>query len=135
MRADAKFKSEWLIVAGNGLLVAMFLFPLAWMVVGSVKADADLLSPTPVWLFSPTLDHWRFIFANWDVEQHLINSLIVSIATTLLTLLLALPAAYGLSRFPVWRKDDILYNLLSLKMIPPIASIVPLFVLMRQVGL
>ena len=47
----------------------------------------------------------------------------------------ALPAAYGLSRFPVWRKDAITYNLLSLKMIPPITSIVPLFVLLRQVGL
>lgn len=128
-------RSGWLVVTGNLLLVVVFLFPLAWMIVGSFKADADLLSPSPVWFFTPTLDHWRFIFENWDVEHHLANSLIISVATTILTLLLALPAAYGLSRFPVWRKDDILYNLLSLKMIPPIASVVPLFVLARQVGI
>lgn len=127
--------AEWLMVAANAMLVALFLFPLAWMVLGSFKSDADLLSPSPVWFFSPTLDHWRFILSNWDVERHLANSVIISLATTLLTLALALPAAYGLSRFPVWRKDAITYNLLSLKMIPPIASIVPLFVLLRQVGL
>jgi ABC-type glycerol-3-phosphate transport system permease component len=123
------------VVAGNVMLVALFLFPLAWMVLGSFKSDADLLSPDPVWFFTPTLDHWRFILTNWEVEHHLANSLIISVSTTILTLLLAMPAAYGLSRFPVWRKDDVVYNLLSLKMIPPIASIVPLFVLLRQVGL
>lgn len=135
MRTDTRIKAEWLVIGANAVLVAAFLFPLAWMVLGSFKADADLLSPSPIWFFTPTLDHWRFIFTNWDVERHLVNSLIISVATTGLTLLLALPAAYGLSRFPVWRKEDVLYNLLSLKMIPPIASIVPLFVLSREVGI
>ena len=51
------------------------------------------------------------------------------------TLALGFPAAYGLSRFPLWRKDAILFDILSLKMIPPIASAVPLFILARQVGL
>jgi multiple sugar transport system permease protein len=122
-------------VAANGAIVALFLFPLLWMIAGAFKSEGDLLSPDPVWLFAPVLDHWRFIFDNWAVEHHLINSAIISAATTVATLALGFPAAYGLSRFPLWRKDAILFDILSLKMIPPIASAVPLFILARQVGL
>jgi multiple sugar transport system permease protein len=124
-----------ILLAGNGAVVALFLFPLLWMIAGAFKSEGDLLSPDPVWLFAPVLDHWRFIFDNWAVEHHLVNSAIISIATTMATLALGFPAAYGLSRFPLWRKDAILFDILSLKMIPPIASAVPLFILAREVGL
>ncbi len=122
-------------VAANAAIVALFLFPLGWMIAGAFKSEGDLLSPDPVWFFAPVLDHWRFIFENWAVADHLLNSVIISVATTLLTLALGFPAAYGLSRFPLWRKDAILFDILSLKMIPPIAAAVPLFILAKQIGL
>lgn len=122
-------------VAANTAVVGLFLFPLAWMISGAFKSEGDLLSPDPVWFFTPVLDHWRFIFENWAVANHLVNSVIISVATTLATLALGFPAAYGLSRFPLWRKDAILFDILSLKMIPPIAAAVPLFILAKQVGL
>jgi multiple sugar transport system permease protein len=105
------------------------------MLLGAFKSQADLLSPSPVWFFTPTLEHWYFIFENWNVERHLFNSVIVSVLTTVLTLVLALPAAYGLARFPIAGKQGITFEILSLKMIPPIAAVVPLFVMARQVGL
>jgi multiple sugar transport system permease protein len=122
-------------ILANVVIVGLFLFPLAWMVLGAFKSQGDLLSPTPVWFFTPTLEHWQFIFENWQVERHMVNSIIVSTVTTLLTLALGLPAAYGLARFPIPGKDAITFEILSLKMIPPIAAVVPLFVLSRQVGL
>jgi ABC-type glycerol-3-phosphate transport system permease component len=122
-------------ILANVLVVALFLFPLAWMLLGAFKSEGDLLSPTPIWFFKPTLEHWQFIFENWNVERHLINSVIVSVATTVLTLALALPAAYGLARFPIAGKDAITFEILSLKMIPPIAAVVPIFVLAQKVGL
>jgi ABC-type glycerol-3-phosphate transport system permease component len=131
----AKSAGSMLHVAGNAAIVALFLFPLAWMIAGAFKSEGDLLSPDPVWFFTPVLDHWRFIFENWAVADHLLNSVIISVATTLATLALGFPAAYGLSRFPLWRKDAILFDILSLKMIPPIAAAVPLFILAKQVGL
>lgn len=133
-RRDYPWKERAHIVA-NLCVVGLFLFPLAWMLLGAFKSEGDLLSPTPVWFFTPTLDHWHFIFDNWNVERHMINSIIVSVATTLLTLALALPAAYGLARFPIAGKDVITFEILSLKMIPPIAAVVPLFVLTQKVGL
>jgi len=126
---------EIIHVAANGAVVALFLFPLLWMIAGAFKSEGDLLSPDPVWFFAPVLDHWRFIFENWAIEHHVVNSGIISIATTVATLALGFPGAYGLSRFPLWRKDAILFDILSLKMIPPIASAVPLFILAKQVGL
>jgi multiple sugar transport system permease protein len=132
---QARPSTEAVRIIANGGIVALFLFPLLWMIAGAFKSEGDLLSPDPVWFFSPVLDHWRFIFANWSVEDHLVNSAIISIATTIATLALGFPAAYGLSRFPLWRKDAILFDILSLKMIPPIASAVPLFILAKQVGL
>lgn len=126
---------EAALILANGCMVALFLFPLGWMLLGAFKSQGDLLSPTPVWFFTPTLEHWHFIFDNWNVEHHMVNSIIVSVATTFLTLALALPAAYGLARFPIVGKDAITFEILSLKMIPPIAAVVPLFVLAQQVGL
>jgi multiple sugar transport system permease protein len=122
-------------VACNGLIVAAFLFPLAWMALGAFKSEGDLLSPQVAWFFTPTLDHWRYILENWSVGTHLINSLIVACATTLLTMALGFPAAYGISRYPVWHKDALVFDLLSLKMIPPIAAAVPTFLLSQKVGL
>lgn len=126
---------SFLHVTANVAIVGLFLFPLAWMIAGAFKSEGDLLSPDPVWFFAPVLDHWRFIFENWAVADHLLNSVIISVATTLATLTLGFPAAYGLSRFPLWRKDAILFDILSLKMIPPIAAAVPLFILAKQAGL
>jgi multiple sugar transport system permease protein len=131
----ARSTAEAVHIIANGAIIALFLFPLLWMIAGAFKSEGDLLSPDPVWFFAPVLDHWRFIFANWSVEHHLVNSAIISVATTVATLALGFPAAYGLSRFPLWRKDAILFDILSLKMIPPIASAVPLFILAKQVGL
>lgn len=122
-------------ILANLCVVGLFLFPLAWMVLGAFKSEGDLLSPTPAWFFTPTLDHWYFIFDNWNVERHMVNSIIVSVSTTLLTLALALPAAYGLARFPIAGKGVITFEILSLKMIPPIVAVVPLFVLAQKVGL
>jgi multiple sugar transport system permease protein len=132
---NRKERLALLHVAANALIVALFLFPLFWMIAGAFKSEGDLLSPDPVWLFTPVLDHWRFIFANWAVADHLFNSIVVGVVTTLLTLALGFPAAYGLSRYPLWRKDAVMFDILSLKMIPPIASAVPLFILAKQTGL
>jgi len=127
--------SQAFLLAANTIATATFLFPIAWMILGSFKQDADLLSPSPVWFFTPTLDHWRFVLDSWNVGTHLANSLIIAIGATALTILLGVPAAYGFSRFPMSGKDQILLNLLSLKMIPPITAAVPLFLLSQKAGL
>ena len=119
----------------NWLIVATFMFPLVWMFLGAFKKKTDILSSDPAWFFAPTIEHWKFIFENWHIGSHLINSLTISVGGTLFTLALGLPAAYGLSRYPIWQKDALVFDILSLKMIPPVATAVPLFLLSQKVGL
>lgn len=135
MRVARSGGSQAALLAANVLATAAFLFPLAWMVLGAFKQNADLLSPSPSWFFEPTLEHWRFVLDSWNVETHLVNSLIVATAATALTIALGVPAAYGFSRFPMAAKDTVLLDLLTLKMIPPIAAAVPFFLLSQKVGL
>ncbi len=127
--------SAMLHIGVNALIVATFMFPLAWMFLGAFKKNTDLLSPDPAWFFTPTFEHWRFILENWHIGSHLVNSLIVSIGGTIFTLALGIPAAYGLSRYPIRHKDALVFDTLSLKMIPPVATAIPLFMLSQKVGL
>lgn len=134
-RKQVKKLREFLHLGVNWLIVATFMFPLVWMFLGAFKKKTDLLSSDPSWFFAPTIDHWKFIFENWNIGSHLLNSLIISAGATLFTLTLGLLAAFGFSRYPIWKKDALVFDILSLKMIPPVATAVPLFLLSQKVGL
>ncbi len=134
-RKQVKKLREFLHLGVNWLIVATFMFPLVWMFLGAFKKKTDLLSSDPAWFFAQTIDHWKFIFENWNIGSHLLNSLIISAGATLFTLTLGLLAAFGFSRYPIWKKDALVFDILSLKMIPPVATAVPLFLLSQKVGL
>lgn len=120
-----------------GLLVvlAFALFPSYWMVSSSLKDQTDLLASPPVWLFTPTLANYQAIFADQNVTNAILNSLIVASATTFLSVLLGTPAAYALARFEFRGKADLWFWFISNRMISPIVLALPVYVLSRQVGL
>ncbi len=134
-KRQVKKLREFLHLGVNRLIVLTFMFPLVWMFLGAFKKKTDLLSSDPSWFFAPTIDHWKFIFENWNISSHLLNSLIISAGATLFTLTLGLLAAFGFSRYPIWKKDALVFDILSLKMIPPVATAVPLFLVSQKVGL
>jgi multiple sugar transport system permease protein len=120
-----------------GLIVvlAFALFPFYWMVSSSLKDQTDLLASPPVWLFTPTLANYEAIFADQTVTNAILNSLIVSSATTFLSVLLGTPAAYALARFEFRGKADLWFWFISNRMVSPIVLALPIYVLSRQVGL
>jgi multiple sugar transport system permease protein len=120
-----------------GLLVvlAFALFPFYWMVSSSLKDQTDLLASPPVWLFTPTLANYEAIFADQNVTNAILNSLIVASATTFLSVLLGTPAAYALARFEFRGKADLWFWFISNRMVSPIVLALPVYVLSRQVGL
>jgi multiple sugar transport system permease protein len=120
-----------------GLLVvlAFALFPFYWMVSSSMKDQTDLLASPPVWLFTPTLANYEAIFADQNVTNAILNSLIVASATTFLSVLLGTPAAYALARFEFRGKADLWFWFISNRMVSPIVLALPVYVLSRQVGL
>jgi multiple sugar transport system permease protein len=122
--------------AGGALVLA--LAPIYWLVTISLKREIDQFASPPLWFaFTPTLQHYAAIFGHDVFGRYFLNSVIVSCCSTLIALMLGLPAAYGLARFP-WPGDwsrSISFWILSNRMLPPIVTIIPLFLMLRELRL
>ncbi|HYY58057.1 MAG TPA: carbohydrate ABC transporter permease [Pyrinomonadaceae bacterium] len=114
------------------------LAPVYWMVTMSLKSEVDQFSVPPRWFsFVPTLAHYRDAFFERSFGQYLITSVIVAVSSTLCAMVLGTLAAYGLARFRWPRRMGARVSLwiLSTRMLPPIVTAVPLFLMMRDVRL
>jgi len=119
--------------AGLGwLVVGAFMLPFLWMLLGSFKTTVDFLSYPPVWVFQPTLENYRQVFADNAFVRYVVNSLVVASGATIAGLLLGIPAAYAVAR---WRRTAMGIVLLAARMAPGIAFLIPLFVLFLQLHL
>ncbi|SFM45460.1 sorbitol/mannitol transport system permease protein [Streptomyces sp. cf124] len=119
-------------------LGVLFFLPIAWMALTSLHSEPDAATNPPSWAASLTLDGYREFFGvdggagPWPA---LINSAVASLASTLLVLLLAFPAAYALSIRPVKKWTDVLFFFLSTKMLPVVAGLLPLYLFAKNTGL
>jgi multiple sugar transport system permease protein len=119
------------------------IFPLFWMVTTSIKARADVFTPGAImpWLqFDPTFDHWGRVATDPDrTLRSLFNSAAAGVSSALAATALGGMAGYALSRFRYKlgfiRNRDILFWLLSNRILPPIVLVFPLFILFRNLGL
>jgi multiple sugar transport system permease protein len=120
------------------LAVLAGLVPVYWLVTISLKTEADQFAVPPLWFeFSPTLEHYRAVFATSSMESALRNSIIAAAGSTLLALAAGVPAAYALNSLP-WPSgwaDRIGFWILSNRLLPPIVTIVPLFLMLRDLRL
>jgi sorbitol/mannitol transport system permease protein len=110
----------------------VFFFPVFWMLLSSFKEEQDA-NTSPKLIFSPTLDRYRDVTSNPEgtlaFGEAVTNSVIVVLASTLIVLALAIPAAYALAIRPVPRWRDVLFFFISTKFLPIVASILPIWVL------
>jgi len=125
------------------LVTFIAIFPPLWMFLTSIKKPIDTWARPPV-LFSipPTLENWFELFnpaAKWEGDRILTvmlpNSVITSLTSTFITIFISFFAAYSLSRFRFKGRKPIAFLILSTRMLPPIATVVPLYILMSQAGL
>ncbi len=125
-------KVAWSVV--GWLIVFIFFFPVLWMWLESLKTEPQAASSPPTILFAPTLAEFQEVLSG-DFPPFFINSAIASIGSTLLVLVLALPAAYALAIRPVKRTQDALFFFISTRFLPFAASLVPLYLLARDLHL
>lgn len=117
-------------------LVALFLFfPLGWMVLTSFKTELQAISVPPLLFFTPTLENFSIVQERSDYMLYAQNALITSIASTIIGLLLAFPAAYSMAFFKSKSTKDILMWMLSTKMMPAVGALVPIYVIAQTLGL
>ncbi len=118
------------------LLIALaFVFPLYNLVASSLKSVKDLWHDPFLWIFRPTLENFTALFETRSFGLYYLNSLTVVIVNVVISVVLAAPAAYGLARGRIRRKEDISFWMLSQLMLPPIAGLVPFYLLIRTIGL
>jgi trehalose/maltose transport system permease protein len=120
------------------LFIAVALFcswPLLWQCITSLKPENELTRIPPIFPGDPTVKHYISIFEGYPFMRIILNSAIVSSATTLLSLVLGSLSAFGLSKLRVRHKAFILGFVLSVSMFPPIATVSPLYIIIRGLGL
>ncbi|WP_214628481.1 carbohydrate ABC transporter permease [Paenibacillus agaridevorans] len=117
------------------LLVCVFcVFPFLWMLIISLKTGTQTYDPA-IWFFTPTMDNFRAVFEDRHAMDYLKNSAIVVLLTTLISIFLGGLAAYGFARFEFKKKENRAFWVLSLRMLPPMASVIPIFVMASMLGL
>jgi multiple sugar transport system permease protein len=139
---------KWTVRGGVALVLLVFLFPLFWMVLTSLKSRIEVGRSQPSFLFRPTLRNYaeavttvtrtpdgRVEREPSDFPGALLNSLIICGASTLIAVVFGTLSAYAFSRFRVPGKNDLLFFILSTRMLPPMVIVVPVYIMYSKLGL
>jgi multiple sugar transport system permease protein len=116
-------------------VIIILLTPYLWMFLTSFKTRVDALADVPVWIFTPTFEHYPEVFINKHYLPLVFNSLTVALFSTFLSLLVGVPAAYVFARYQFVGKEDLFFFFLTTRMAPPISIVVPLFLLFTWMDL
>src|SRR5438477_2553401 len=122
------------------LIVALFIvvFPLYWLAITGFKFQKEIFSTSPtIFPSEPTLENYTSLFAKRNVAQFVLNSTIVVSFSVGLGLAIGSLAAYSLARFRLWMgvENRLAFLILSTRMIPAIVIVVPIFLMIRDIGL
>jgi len=112
----------------------LFVAPAAWMVLTSLHSESAAATNPPSLGAPLTLQGYQEFFGGQNPWPPLINSAMASVFSTVLVLLLAIPAAYALSIKPVRKARDVLFFFLSTKMLPVVAGLLPIYLVAQRLG-
>jgi multiple sugar transport system permease protein len=116
-------------------VVGLWLFPVYWIVLTSLKPIKEINSAVPSFVFSPTGENYRELFTKFDFARVLMNSLVVTLASCFIVIVLAVLAAYALARMKVPGEKHIALWILSLRFLPPIAVAIPFYIQWQALNL
>ena len=111
-----------------------FIAPYLWMVLISLKPKVDIFDPGK-FIFTPTLQNYTSIIKNAHILDYFANSMIVSVISTAVSLAIGSVAAYGFARFNWKKREDMAFMVLSQRMLPAMAVVIPYFLMAMVSGL
>ncbi|MFL9879159.1 carbohydrate ABC transporter permease [Herbaspirillum rhizosphaerae] len=129
---DTKKSPLWVGLLAWTCAIVLF-FPIFWVAVTAFKTEHQAYMPSLI--FMPTLDTFREVFERSNYLSFVKNSMIVSLGSTFLALLIAVPAAYSMAFFPTGRTQKLLLWMLSTKMMPAVGVLVPIYLLAKNSGM
>ena len=120
-----------------GTLGFLMFFPILWIIILSFKTEEDAIRAPLEILFNSvwTTESFGAVQARSDYFKHFTNSVIISVGSTLLGLLIAIPAAWAMAFVPAKHTKEVLMWMLSTKMLPPVGVLIPIYLIFRDTGL
>jgi multiple sugar transport system permease protein len=129
-----KKRGYFVLYLGLGIISAVTLFPILWIMITSVKPTIDIPAYPPKLFFTPTMEHYGRAFSRSGFLGSFFDSTLIAIVVMTLSVILGSMCAYSLARFNVGGKN-FRFWVLSQRMFPPVAMILPLYILMRRLHL
>jgi sorbitol/mannitol transport system permease protein len=115
------------------IVAAIIFFPLFWMIITAFKTEQGAYSPDLIFL--PTIESFKDVFARSNYLSFVLNSIYISVGSTIVCFLFAIPAAYSMSFFPTPKTQARLLWMLSTKMMPAVGVLMPIYFLFKIFGL
>lgn len=124
-----------ILIAISALLLMVWTFPVLWGVVTSLKTERDVLAYPPTMIFEPTWQNYLDALIGRDsIIPNLWSSLVIATSTTVLTIGLAVPAAYAFARLRLRAKKPLGFYTLATQMVPPVGLVIPYFLILNKIG-
>lgn len=131
----AKIVKKVSVTGGAWLVALLIFFPIFWMVLTSLKTELNAFSTPPSLFFIPTFENYQVVFERSDYLSYFWNSVVISFGSSIIGMLIAVPAAYAMAFYPTDRTKGLLLWMLSTKMLPPVGVLVPIYLLFRDTNL
>lgn len=124
------------VYGGVGVLTLFLLFPFLWILSTSLKPTETIFSSPPQWIpWPPTFAHYRTLWLDTPFARFFINSLVVAVGTTVVTVVISTLAGYAISRFRFRGNRVFSVGLIVIQMFPPMLVVIPIFIMMIGLGL
>jgi len=116
------------------IIAIIFFLPVLWIVLSAFKVREDILAWPPKFIFTPTLDNFKNLFTNDRFIPALTNSLLITLLSVIIAIVVAYLASYGFSRYKPKLTGFMMFMLLSIRMVPGAATVVPMFMMYTALG-
>ena len=136
MARKVSTRRKMVMTAVAWALGILIFFPILWTFLTSFKTEADAIASPPQFLFFHwTTESYAEVQSRSNYLSHFMNSVIISFGSTLIGLIIAIPAAWAMAFSPTKRTKDVLMWMLSTKMMPPVGALIPIYLMFRNFGL
>jgi len=117
------------------LAACIVLFPIIWVFMTALKTRVATFAMPPVWVFIPNLKNFGELVSRYAYGRYFTNSVIVVTAVSVISIFVGTLAAYSITRFKIKQGKFLLFWILSIRMMPPVASILPIYIIISRLGL
>ncbi len=118
------------------VILGITLFPILWMFSSSLKPEGTILSTSITWIPKKiTLTHYKDLFNRFYFQKYLLNSIIIAVSTTIISVMFGVVAAYGFSRYNFPGSNNLLFLVILVRLFTPAALVIPLYDMMDWLGL